>query len=100
MSNLRIVSCCGQPRHTFQARPLYVCRADYPSDAQLSQAKKPRKRKKRKPVGWTHEISESEESTGLVLQLQELGLPSAFGTSKASINVMDAAVNAYACIST
>lgn len=37
-------------------------------------------------------MSEPEESTGLVLQLQELGLPSAFGTSKARINVMDAAL--------
>ena len=35
---------------------------------------------------------ESEETTGLVLQLQELGLPSAFGTSKARISVMHAAL--------
>ena len=47
----------------------------------LAHPKKARKRKKKRP----DKIAlESEESTGLVLQLQELGLPSAFGTSKAS----------------
>ncbi|KAL0020680.1 hypothetical protein WJX79_010788 [Trebouxia sp. C0005] len=53
--------------------------SSYPSNAVLAHSKRARKRNKKKPETI---VLESEESTGLVLQLQQLGLPPAFGTSK------------------
>ena len=60
------------------------CRADYPSDIQRTQTKKARKRKTIKPAAVEPANSDLEETAELVQQLEELGLPSAFGTSKAS----------------
>ena len=68
----------------------YLCsqsyRADYPS-AQRAPAKKVRKRKHKKAAGLNNAGEAGHVSTEMNLQLEELGLPSTFGTSKASIAV-------------
>lgn len=59
------------------------CRADYPS-AEHTPTKKVRKRKKKGSAITSGAAQENSASLELALQLEELGLPSAFGTSKAS----------------
>ena len=62
-----------------------LCRADYPTEPQPGRTSTARKRQKNKPAPSQQASYNIDENNALVLQLEELGLPSAFGTSKVAV---------------